>query len=83
VKDHVLLPWAAGVRAAGDALAPRLGRDVLERVLADVPDAWLAAEPRFPTPAAHRAAYVDHLARRLAGATVFVEEAERARALLV
>ncbi|HEX9051355.1 MAG TPA: HipA family kinase [Anaeromyxobacter sp.] len=83
VKDHVLLPWATGVRAAGAALAPRLGREVLERVLADVPDAWLAAEPRFPTPAAHRAAYVDHLARRLSAAEAFVEEAERARALLV
>jgi hypothetical protein len=83
VRDHVLLPWAAGVRAAGAALAPRLGPGVLERVLADVPDAWLAPEPRFPTPAAHRAAYVEHLARRLAAAQVFVEEAERARALLV
>jgi hypothetical protein len=83
VKDHVLLPWASGVRAAGAAIAPRLGRDVLERVLADVPDAWLAAEPRFPTPAAHRAAYVDHLARRIAAPAAFVEEAERARALLV
>jgi hypothetical protein len=83
VRDHVLLPWATGVRAAGAALATRLGRDVLERVLAEVPDAWLAPEPRFPTPAALRAAYVDHLARRLAAAPVFVEEAERARALLV
>jgi hypothetical protein len=83
VKDHVLLPWASGVRAAGAAIAPRLGRDVLERVLADVPDAWLAAEPRFPTPPAHRAAYVDHLARRIAAPAAFVEEAERARALLV
>ncbi len=83
VKDHVLLPWASGVRAAGAAIAPRLGRDVLERVLADVPDAWLTAEPRFPTPAAHRAAYVDHLARRIAAPAAFVEEAERARALLV
>lgn len=83
VKDHVLLPWAAGVRAAGAALAPRLGPDVLERIVAAVPDAWLAAETRLATPAAHRAAYVDHLARRVAAAAVFVEEAERARALLV
>jgi hypothetical protein len=83
VKDHVLLPWAAGVRAAGAALAPRLGRDVLERILVEVPDAWLAPEPRLPTPAAHRAAYVDHLSRRLSAAEAFVEEAERARALLV
>ena len=83
VKDHVLLPWASGIAAAGARLAPRLGREVLERAVAAVPDAWLEGEPRFPTPAAHRAAYVDHLARRLAAAPTFVEEAERARAALV
>jgi hypothetical protein len=83
VKDHVLLPWASDVAAAGERLAPRLGRDVLERALARVPDPWLADEPRFPTAAAHRAGYVDHLARRLAAAPIFVEEAERARAALV
>jgi hypothetical protein len=83
VREHVLLPWASGVREAGAAIAPRLGPDVLERVLADVPDAWLVAEPRLSTPAAHRAAYVDHLSRRLSSAETFVEEAERARALLV
>jgi hypothetical protein len=83
IKDHVLLPWADGVAAAGARLAPRLGRAVLDGILAAVPDAWLAAEPRFPDPAAHRAAYVDHLARRLEAAHLFVEEAERARAALV
>jgi len=83
VKDHVLLPWADGIAAAGARLAPRLGRDVLEAILAAVPDAWLRDEPRFPSAAAHRAAYVDHLARRVAAATLFVEEAERARAALV
>jgi len=83
VKDHVLLPWASDVRAAGASLAPRLGRGVLERILAEVPEAWLAGEPRFRSAAEHRAAYVEHLARRLAVAPLFVEEAERARAELV
>jgi HipA-like protein len=83
IKDHVLLPWADGIAAAGARLAPRLGRAVLEGILAGVPDAWLAAEPRFADPAAHRTAYVDHLVRRLEAASLFVEEAERARAALV
>jgi hypothetical protein len=83
VKDHVLLPWAAEIAAAGERLAPRLARDLVEGVLAQVPDAWLSGEPRFPSAEAHRAAYAEHLARRLAAARVFVEEAERARARLV
>jgi hypothetical protein len=83
IRDHVLLPWASGIGAAGARLAPRLGRDVLERVLAEVPDAWLEPEGALPTAAAQRAAYVEHLARRLEAAPIFVEEAERARAALV
>jgi len=83
VRDHVLLPWADRVAAAGERLAPRLGRDVLERVLSDVPDAWLAGEPGFAAAADHRAAYVRHLERRLAAGPIFVAEAERARSQLV
>jgi hypothetical protein len=83
VKDHVLLPWATGIRSAGERLGGALAREALARAVAEVPDAWLADEPRFPTPAEHRAAYVDHLARRLLAASTFVEEAERARAELV
>ena len=82
VKDHVLLPWATGLDAAGERIAPRL-RDAVERVLAEVPDAWLAGEPRFASPAEHRAAYARYLARRLEAAPIFVEEAERARDALV
>jgi HipA-like kinase len=83
VKDHVLLPWATELAAAGAQLAARLEGEVLERVLAEVPDGWLEGEPRFPSLAEHRAAYRDHLARRLAAAPRLVEEAERAREELV
>jgi hypothetical protein len=83
VKDHVLLPWANGLAAAGERIAPRLARDAVERALAEVPDAWLAGEPRFASPAEHRGAYAGYLARRLEAAPIFVEEAERARDALV
>jgi hypothetical protein len=83
VRDHVLLPWAGALAAAGARLAARLGGGAVARAVAEVPDAWLADEPRFPTIAAHRAAYVRHVERRLAAAPVFLEEAVRARAELV
>ena len=83
VKDHVLLPWAEDLVAAGARLAPRLGRAVVTEVLADVPDAWLGDEPRFASPEAHRAAYADYLERRLEAAPIFLEEALRARLALV
>jgi hypothetical protein len=83
IRDHVLLPWASGLAAAGAALGARLGAETVARVLAQLPDAWLAGEPRFTTPDAHRAAYAEVLAARLAAAPVFLEEAERARGALV
>jgi len=83
IKDHVLLPWADDVPGATARLAPRLGTDVLDRVLGDVPDDWLADEPRFHSRAGHRAAYAGHLRERLDASALFTEEAERARAALV
>lgn len=83
VKDHVLLPWADGIGAAGARLAARLDDAALAAAVDVVPEGWLAGEPRFADVAAHRAAYVDHLSRRRAAAASFVEEAERARAKLV
>jgi hypothetical protein len=82
VKDHVLLPLAGALASAGERLAAALRPDVVAAAVAEVPDDWLA-DPRFEGPDAHRAAFVDHLERRLAAAPIFLAEAERARAGLV
>lgn len=83
IKDHVLLPWAGGIAAAGERIAAKLNREVLAGVLAAIPDAWLADDQHFDSPAAHRAAYAQYFERRLAHAAMFVEEAEHARDCLV
>lgn len=79
VKDHVLLPFAGSIAAAGAELRPRLDRERLAAILALVPDGWLGDHDAFPDAAAHRAAYVDYFTRRLAAADLFTEEADRAR----
>jgi hypothetical protein len=83
VQDHVLLPWADGIAAAGERIAPKLGGEAVERVLAEVPDAWLGAEPRPASPAEQRTALAGYLSRRLEAAPNLAEEAERARDALV
>jgi hypothetical protein len=79
IRDHVLLPVAGPLRDADTRLAPRLTAAVIHAIVAEVPDEWLAAQPPYPTPAAHRDAYTAYLMRRLAEPRGFVEEAEDGR----
>jgi hypothetical protein len=70
IREHVLLPYAGAITAADDRLAPRVGRELLERIVALVPDVWLGSD---------RHVYVDYLERRLEAPRPFVELAEGAR----
>jgi hypothetical protein len=70
IADHVLLPYAASITAAGGRLAP-VAAQALEDAAAQVPAEWLPGGDVTP--------YVEYLRRRLAWGG-FAEEAERARA---
>lgn len=83
VRDHVLLPAAGDIRAAGERLRPRLSESLLRRLADAVPDGWLPEDPKLGAAPAQRHAYVEWLTRRVANAAVFEEEANRARALRV
>ena len=74
IRDHVLLPWASRLEQADRELRAQLDRQVFQKVLDGVPDAWLS------TP---RDAYVEYFSHRLLAASEFVEEAVRAHAQLV
>jgi hypothetical protein len=84
IKDHVLLPWASALSAVEATLRAALTREVVERTIAAIPEAWLTGtESPFPTADAHRAAYVTWLLKRVDALPAFLEEAARARAQLV
>jgi hypothetical protein len=84
-KSHVLLPWAKALSEAAAHLAGALGGAVIDEVVAQVPRAWLAADGHsgFADEASHRAAYGAWLRARVTALPIILEEAERARALLV
>lgn len=82
IKDHVLLPFAGDIAAAGARLAPLLTEAALTAAVASVPDEWLNEEERFDSPAAYRAAYVAYLRARLTGPRPFEQEARDAAAAL-
>jgi hypothetical protein len=71
VAEHVLLPYAGSIADADTRLAPRVTRELLEGIAADIPDEWLGDDDRQ--------VYVDYLHGRMAEPRQFVEEAERAR----
>ena len=46
VSNHVLLPYASSLDAARGRLAPRVTEELLEAVVAGVPEAWLDPDDR-------------------------------------
>ena len=83
IKDHVLLPFATRLAQADAAMTELLRPEVIDSVVALIPDAWLDDEPTFASKSAHRAAYGAWLTARLRAPRAFAEEAARARSLHV
>jgi hypothetical protein len=83
VRHHVLLPWASALAEAATHLRRTVDVESFERVVQDVPASWLDEDRGFSDATEHGHAYVVWLRERAAAMPVFLEEAERARALLV
>jgi hypothetical protein len=83
IKDHILLKFASALDEADAAMMARVTPTLIQEVVALVPDAWLASDKAFAEPALARDAYIKHLSRRLTTPRAFLEEAKRARSMLV
>jgi len=83
VRDHVLLKLASRLANVDATLAAKLTPERIAQIVALVPDAWLAGDDALPSPAAFREVYRDYLLRRLEAPRAFVEEAIRARSVVV
>lgn len=79
ISEHVLLRFASRVETQDDGLAAALSSEVIDRVLAQVPDVWLAADGAAEDAATVREAYRRYFIERLSPPRGFVEEAMRAR----
>ena len=83
VRHHVLLRWASELGEAAAHLRATLTGDVIGRIVQAIPESWLAVDSAFAGEADHRAAYVGWLRARVEALPILLEEASRARALLV
>ena len=78
-REHVLLPLADRLPAAGAALAAALGDDVIDGAVGEVPDDWLSG----PGADQLRSAYKAWLRARRAALPRIIEEVNRVRATRV
>jgi hypothetical protein len=83
IKDHVLLKLASRLTDVDEPLAARLTPACIAEIVELVPDAWLAGDTTLGSPSAYRDVYREYLLRRLQAPRAFVEEAVRARSLVV
>jgi hypothetical protein len=78
LRDHVLLPFAGSLAAADERLAPLVTPDLVERIVAAIPDLWLPDDPLIGDAAAQRRAYRAYVARRLESPRPWLAEADHA-----
>ena len=82
VKDHVLLRWATALDDVDKALKPKLTDAVIEHIVQQIPDEWLA-DTGGQSPMEARTVYRQFLTMRIAASAVFVNEAKDARKRIV
>ncbi|TPE46077.1 HipA family kinase [Pontibacter mangrovi] len=84
IKDHVLLPLATDLESIDQEMKAILSPQVLQAILAAIPDAWLTGvESPFETAEEHRQAYASFLETRLSHSEIFVKGAQDARKTLI
>lgn len=82
IKDHVLLPQANLLEEVDAELRKLLTPELINEVLNLIPDAWLD-ERAFESSRAQREAYALFLNTRIENSSIFVKEAQHARAALI
>ena len=82
VKDHVLLPQAGELADVDNELSQLFTPQLIANVLDLIPDIWLNEE-QFSSSSAQRNAYAQFLNTRIANSSIFVNEAQHAREILI
>lgn len=83
VKNHVLLPQAAALEEADRELKPLLTPENIRAIVNLIPGEWLEEDAPFASVSAHREAYAHFLLTRIDHSSVFVKDAQDARAALI
>lgn len=79
IKDHVLLSQATKLKEAAKELLSSINSEVINDIIATIPEDWLVNEPDHLTANEKRTAYVTYLNTKLSMIDSLVKEAEDAR----
>ena len=79
IKDHVLLPKASLLQQASSEIKTMINADVINEIVANIPEDWLINEGDVLNPTEMRAAYNRFLNAKLSMIDKLVKEAEDAR----
>ena len=83
VKDHVLLPYASKLNEVNKKSCDVLTNNVIQNIVAQIPDDWLMIEPPFNSTDDYRQGYKEFLLTRIANSAIFVKEAIHARKKII
>ncbi len=83
VKNHVLLHRASALEEVDKELKALLTPGKIQAIVNLIPEEWLAGDAPFASVAEHREAYAYFLQTRVNHSSVFVKDAQDARAALI
>ena len=83
IKDHILLKFAGALDEADAAMSARITPALIQEIVALVPDAWLASDKAVRDAGAGARGVRPTSVAAPAAPRAFLEEAKRARAMLV
>lgn len=83
IKDHVLLPLATELKDVNTAFCTILTSEKIHAIVALIPDEWLTENTFDATAGEMRDIYAQFLLTRIQSSSIFVKEAQHARAALI
>ena len=83
IKDHVLLPQASQLAEVDSEFKETVSEEMLKAIVGLIPENWLQWEETDDTPEQIREVYFKFLKTRLENSTIFLKQAQDARAAIV
>ncbi|WP_295771423.1 HipA family kinase [uncultured Mucilaginibacter sp.] len=83
IKDHVLLQWATQLDETDQEFKTILTPQSIKAITELIPEEWLSDPSSDQSPSERREVYYKFLTTRLAESSVFIKEAQNARATLI